>query len=207
MKAPLTPEDPKRFDEAIRRFDEANAFDPHPVFVQGEARPRELVYAERLTEWVLRLRPSASEPLRLAARCQHIRRWEIPRASYPTTREGYLKWKEDLKQRHAEIAGDILGSLGYPAPLIERVQSLNLKRGLKTDEECQVLEDALCLVFLEHQLAELAQRTPEAKLVTALRKSWMKMSPQGRHAALALKLGEREKRLLETALGSGSAGT
>ena len=98
----------------MRRFDEANALDPNTECDQGNARPRELLYAERLTRWVLRLKPDASEALRLAARCQHIRRWEIPRASFPMTREGYLKWKETLKRRHAEIAGGILQKSAIP---------------------------------------------------------------------------------------------
>ena len=56
--------------------------------------------------------PKASEPLRLAARCQHLCRWMIPRDSYPMTRAGYLKWREDLKHFHAEKAGAILRELG-----------------------------------------------------------------------------------------------
>ena len=32
------------------------------------------------------------------------------------------------------------------------------------DEECQILEDALCLVFLEHQLPGLAARTDREKV-------------------------------------------
>ena len=63
------------FASALRRFDEENARDPN----QENGRPRELLYAERLTDWVLKLAPDASEALRLAARCQHICRWQSPR--------------------------------------------------------------------------------------------------------------------------------
>ena len=45
--------------------------------------PKEIVHAELVTEWVLRLRPDASEPLLLAARGHHFRRWTVPRASAP----------------------------------------------------------------------------------------------------------------------------
>lgn len=200
MQTPFQPADPTRFEAAIQRFDEANAQDPHSEPDQGEARPRELVYADRLTHWVLRLQPNASEALRLAARCQHIRRWEIPRQSYPLTREGYLQWKEALKQMHAQIAGTLLQEVGYPEEMIKRVQSLNLKRNLKQDEECQTLEDALCLVFLKHQFLDLANKTSEEKVITALKRSWAKMSPQGREAAMSLEFGKREKQLLESAL-------
>jgi hypothetical protein len=194
-------DDPVRFAAAIQRFDEANARDPNRECVEGEEQPRELIYAERLSRWVLRLKPDASEHLRLAARCQHIRRWEVPRSSYDMTREGYLRWKEALKHRHAEIAAGILTEVGYPREMIKRVQSLNLKRNLKQDGECQTLEDALCLVFLEHQLSDLACRTSEDKIIIALKKSWAKMSPQGRDAAMGLKFSEHEAQLLKAALG------
>ena len=68
-----------RFEAAFRRFDEENARDPNRETADGVAQPRELLYAQRLSDWVLRLRPDASEALRLAARCQHLCRWEIPR--------------------------------------------------------------------------------------------------------------------------------
>ena len=98
----------ERFDAAIRRFDEENSRDPN----QENARPRELLYAGRLTDWVLKLSPAASEALRLAARCQHICRWQSPRENYPMTRAGYLKWRADLKKFHAEKSGEILREVG-----------------------------------------------------------------------------------------------
>ena len=72
--------DTNRFEAAIRRFDAANSLDPNLEIVEGIARPRELVYAERLTQWVLKLCPDPSEELRLAARCQHICRWRVARS-------------------------------------------------------------------------------------------------------------------------------
>src|SRR5437588_6394339 len=83
--------DPKRFEAAIRRFDEENARDPNRVTVGGSPQARELIYAQWLTDWVLRLCPAASEELRLAARSQHLCRWLVPRESYPMTRVGYLQ--------------------------------------------------------------------------------------------------------------------
>ena len=194
---------PERFRRAIARFDEENARDPNLDHVDGSLRPRELVYAERLSRWVERLAPDASEPLRLAARCQHLCRWMIPRDSYPRTRAGYLAWRSELKRFHAERAAAILREIGYDPATIERVAALNLKRDLPEDPECQVLEDALCLVFLEFQLGELAGRTDHGKLVNALTRSWAKMSPRGRAAAGSLALGTVERELVKRATGAG----
>ncbi len=192
-----------RFQDAIRRFDEANASDPHREQVDGAEVARELLYARRLTDRVLALESSASEALRLAARCQHLCRWEVPRDSFPGDRAGYLRWRRELQQFHARKAGEILGAVGYDAETIARVQALNLKKDLGKDPEMQVLEDALCLVFLQHQLSELILKTDEEKVVNALRKSWGKMSEAGRAAALKLGLGERERALLARALEPG----
>lgn len=190
-----------RFEAAMRRFDEANARDPNWEDVGGARHPRELIYARRLTEWVMRLCPSASEELRLAARCQHICRWLLPRDSYPPDRQGYLRWREELKRLHAEKSGGILTDLGYPPETVARVQELNLKKRFPHDPETRVLEDALCLVFLEHQLPALAARTSREKMINALRKSWEKMTPAAQEIALGLAYEARERSLLEEALG------
>jgi hypothetical protein len=189
-----------RFDLAIRRFDEENARDPNLETFEGISRPRELLYSQWLTSWVLRLDPDASEALRLAARCQHLCRWLIPRGSRPMTRPGYLRWRQDLKEFHAQKSGGILKEAGYGPELIEQVQNLNLKKHFPNDPQCRVLEDALCLIFLEHQLAGLAGKMSEEKVMVALQKSWAKMTPAGRACALSLNLAPREKALLERAL-------
>lgn len=189
-----------RFEAAIRRFDELNAADPNLELVDGQQQPRELVYARRLTEWVLKLRPDASETLRLAARCQHLCRWTKPRDSYPMTRAGYLRWREELKKFHAQKADEVLREIGYEKATISRVQALNLKKDFPNDPECRVLEDALCLVFLEFQFAALAEKTTEEKMVNALLKAWNKMTPSARAEAMKLSFAPREKALLEKAL-------
>jgi hypothetical protein len=192
----------ERFEETIRRFDRANAEDPNLETSGGQTFPREWLYARRLTEWVLKLSPEASEALLLAARCQHLCRWMIPREKYQMNRPGYLRWRQELKQFHAQKAGEILSQTGYPPEMIECVQALVLKKHFPHDPESQVLEDALCLVFLEHQFAALAAKTSEDKVINALKKSWGKMSSKARSLALELPYAPREKELLQRALGS-----
>ncbi len=185
----------------MRRFDEENSRDPNSEPSDGVDRPRELVYAQWLTDWVLKLCPEASEELRLAARCQHLCRWMVPRDSYPMTRVGYLQWREGLKKFHAQRAGEILREVGYPAEIISKVQNLNLKKGFPHDPESRVLEDALCLVFLERQFCQLASRTTDEKMINALQKAWKKMTPVAQKLAQQLAYNSREKELLEQAFG------
>lgn len=186
----------EKFDAAIRRFDEENSRDPN--LENGE--PRELLYARRLTDWVQKLCPHAGEALRLAARCQHICRWKSPRESYPMTRPGYLKWRADLKKFHSQKSGEILRETGYDEDTIRRVQDLNLKKNFPAYPEVRVLEDALCLVFLEFQFAALAAKSDDEKMINALRKSWEKMTEAARAEALKLSYGDHEKSLITRAL-------
>lgn len=200
MPETFQPRDPHKFAAALRRFDEENSRDPNSEIVSGISHPRELLYAQRLSDRVLRLCPDAGEKLRLAARCQHICRWQSPRENYPMTRTGYLKWRADLKKFHAEKSGAILRETGYDDDTIRRVQDLNLKKNFPADAEVRVLEDALCLVFLEFQFAGLAARSDDDKMINALQKSWVKMTGAARAEALKLNYSGREKTLLQRAL-------
>lgn len=175
-----------RLAAAFAAFDEANAADPHIVEAEGESWPKELLYARQMTAWLDRFAPAAPEPLKLAARCQHIRRWEIPRDDYPRDRIGYLKWRTRLKQFHADVAAEVLERAGYEAETIARVASLLKKEHLKRDPDAQTLEDVVCLVFLENWFADFARQHEPDKVVDIVAKTWKKMSPAGREAALGM---------------------
>ena len=191
----------ERFQQVVRKIDEANAADPHKVQTESGTQPYELAYSGWVTEWVRRLEPAASEELLVAARGQHIRRWEIPRDSYPDDRKGYLQWREALKQFHAEKIGRIMREAGYPEESVERAARIILKKNLR-DPESQAVEDALCLVFLERQFSDLSRKEPEEKMVEILRKTWRKMGEKGRAEALKLTLSGPEQALLKKALTS-----
>ena len=192
--------DPTRFETAIARLDAANAEDPNLETVDGVAHPKELLYAQRMTAWLDRLAPDASEALRLATRAQHIRRWAIPRRDYPMTRTGYLKWRTILYRFHADTAGDILREVGYDDATVAAVQSLLRKERLKRNPDMQCLEDVICLVFLESYFADFAPQYDEQKVLDILRKTWKKMSARGQKAARDLALPQAAHALLEKAL-------
>ena len=186
-----------RYAQAIALFDAAHAEDPER---DASGRPKELVYAQHMSDWLEKLAPGASEPLRLAVRCQHIRRWAIRRSDYPAGAAGYRKWRSDEAAAHALAAKEILEISHYEAQTIQRVQSLVRKEKLKQDPEAQLLEDVSCLVFLGNYFAEFAAKHDEPTLLRILRKSWTKMSPTGQQAALGLKLPPPLRVLVEKAL-------
>jgi hypothetical protein len=192
------------FAAAMQQFDDANLADPRVVIVQAKTWPHELLYAHRMTAWLDRLYPNASEPLRLAVRAQHICRWMIPRETYPMDRAGYLRWRTDLAKFHADKAGEILREVGYDDATSARVQSLLRKENLKADPDTQALEDVAALVFLEFEFCDFATKHAgeDDKLIRILQRTWKKMSQRGRHAAMEVQLGENERRLIELALQS-----
>lgn len=187
---------PDRFSDAVAAIDQFNAADPE--------RPKELLYSRRMSDTLDRLEPNASDALKLAVRAQHIGRWKIPRSDYPMDRASYKRWRTDLAKLHSETAGTILEESGYPVETIERVQSLILKKRLKTDPEAQTLEDVACLVFLEHYFAEFADKHTDDELIRIIERTWLKMSDRGHKQALSLTLPERLARLAGQALGVGS---
>ncbi len=195
--------DAARLQRVLARIDELNREDPVTELVDGLPVPRELRYSQRLSDWVLRLDPGASEPLRIAARGQHVRRWTIPREQYPMTRAGYLRWRETLKTFHMQTVGELMRDAGYDDATIERVRAIMSKRQLGTDADSQTLEDALCLLFLEAQLADLRRKTPDETMRDVIRKTWRKMSPRAQTLATQLPLEADQRQFLLESLAAG----
>lgn len=181
--------DQLRFNKTIADFDTLNAQDPNKIIVDGIEKPKELVYAQRMTDMLERYAPEASESLKLATRAQHIKRWAIPRNEFPMTKSGYFQWRSKLKSYHAETAASILKYNGYDEQTIEKVSILLKKEQLRANPDTQTLEDVIVLAFLEHDLEAFVEKYrdyPEEKFLTILRKSYLKMSDKGRAAALSL---------------------
>ena len=185
---------------AVAAIDRANAEDPVRVRVAGVERPKELVHAESMTTWVQRLDPSATEAQVLAARAHHLRRWVSPRTDHPEGRAGYLRWRAAQKRRHAREVGEILRGCGYDEATVARVGQIVRKEGLGHDPQVQVHEDALCLVFLQLQAADVASDLGEPKALDVLAKTARKMSPQGLAEARALDLPLAVRHLLARAV-------
>ena len=198
----MTPLSP-RFDAVIADIDAANAQDPRQMQLAGAMRPREVVYSERMSECLPRLYPEASEALRIAARAQHIRRWQIPRKEYALGREGYNAWRSACRDHHASLTSAIMRRHGYADEEIAQVVKIIRKEQLKRDPESQALENVVAVVFVQHYLDEFIAEHKDyddAKLADILRKTLRKMDATGHAAALGLNLPESSARLIGLAL-------
>lgn len=171
---------------AVAAFDRHHADDPRVVDRDGVATTWSRDYHARVLAWVDRLDPQAPLHVRLAAMCQHLRRWESPRDDYPAGVEGYKRWRAAAGLRQAELATRELAALGYDDETALRVKDVLLKKKLKSDPDAALLEDAVCLRFVEDELAEFARGRDHDALLAIVRKTWAKMSARGRAAALSL---------------------
>lgn len=188
------------FEQVIRGIDQVNEQDPNRQTVAGKDWPKERLYSERMTQQLKMFAPDAGELLHIAARAQHIRRWAIPRSDYPMDRAGYKRWRSELAQYHADLTGNLMAEAGYDQKAQQRVSALLLKQRLKQDAEVQLLEDVICLVFLQFYLEDFAAGHDDAKVVSIIAKTWGKMSAQGQTAALALPLSPAMLALIKQAL-------
>ncbi|KAF4214917.1 hypothetical protein CNMCM8980_008854 [Aspergillus fumigatiaffinis] len=201
--ATTTPSD--KLTKALALIDEAHAQDPRRISVADNGNgndtiPYELHYANKMTAYLHKRTANPSEPLQVAIRAQHLKRWEVPRDSYPATKAGYYAWRTYLAKRQAELAERMCLEAGYSEAEAGRVAALVRKEDLRKDEETQVLEDVACLVFLDDQFEEFERGHDEEKILGILRKTWGKMSERGHELALGIEMSERARELVEKAL-------
>lgn len=188
------------YAQARTLIDTAHAGDPKRG---DDGRPAELVYADRMETWAVQATTEPTALLRLAARCQHLERWSVPRATFPDGKAGYLKWRQSLYKKQADRAKDLLLAAGVAAAEAEDVATWVSKTALKTNPGTQALEDAACLVFLENEIAEFAAQHadyPREKFVDIIRKTWKKMSPRGQGLARTLALPPAIMALVDEAI-------
>ena len=187
------------YARARELIDAAHAADPKRG---ADGRPAESVYAGRMEDWIARLVAGASPLLRLAARCQHLERWSVPRSSFPGGRAGYLSWRKSLYVKQADRARTLLQQAGVPPSEADEAATWVSKTGLRTNPGTQALEDAACLVFLENEISDFAAQHAEytaEKFTDIIRKTWRKMSPPAQAAALGLNLPPAIRELVRAA--------
>ena len=188
------------YQQARVLIDTAHAADPKRT---TDGQPAELVYADNMERWVARVTPEAAPILRLAARCQHLERWSVPRTSYPLDKPGYHAWRKSLYKKQADRAHELLLQANVPATEADEVATWVSKTGLKTNPGTQALEDAACLVFLENEIPGFATQHAEYsrdKYIDIIRKTWRKMSPRAQDLARGIPFPPAIGELIHTAI-------
>ena len=166
-------------NKAVRLINEILKEDP-----KGEA----LIYSQQCFEWLQKLNPNFSESQEIAARCQHFRRWDIPRKDFPMNKKGYYQWRISLYTYQADKTAEVLHKVGYSNDFIQEVKSMIAKKDLRKNISSQLIEDTACLVFLEHYIEPFASSKDysEEKWIKIIQKTWGKMSDKAHKFALKI---------------------
>lgn len=192
-------------EKALSLIDAAHGEDPNKIDVDGNPVPYELHYARKMTQYLNLHTPDSDPLLTVAVRAQHFRRWEVPRDSYPRTKVGYFAWRVFLKKRQADQVKELCLQSQASEEEAGKVASLIAKEDLKKgegqgDPEAQILEDVACLVFLDDQFDQFEKEHDEEKIISILKKTWLKMGKRGQDLALEMDLSPRAKELVSKAL-------
>ena len=179
--------------QAIELINKALKEDP-----KGEA----ILYSEQCFEWLKKIKLDYTEAQELAARCQHFRRWEIPRSEFPMDKKGYHQWRIKLYTYQAEKAAELLSEIGYSTEVIDEVKSMIAKKDLRKDSNSQLIEDVACLVFLENYIQPFSATKDysEEKWIKIIQKTWGKMSEKAHKFALQINYPAPILNLIQKAL-------
>ena len=176
------------FEQVVDLMDAANSEDPNVEMADGKEWPKELLYSHRMADMLERYKPQADHVIQLAIRGQHMLRWKSPRDAYPMNRKGYHQWRTQLYTFHADSVAELMVTAGYDDESLERVRKAVGKKGLKTNEDTQLLEDIAGLVFIEHYMLAFVEKHPEydeEKWIDIIRKTWRKMSSDAHDFSLS----------------------
>jgi hypothetical protein len=192
----------EQYIKAVRAIDLIYQNETATELSAGITYPKEYLYARRMVEMLTKFYPQADEAQLLAARCQHFCRWEIPRSSYPLDKKGYHTWRTFLYTYQAQKAAEILLAAGYDDETVERVRVMVSKQGIKVNADTQLIEDVICLVFIQYYVEEFSHKYADdiPKLFDIIQKTWRKMSDAGHAAVLQLQVKPELMDTLKAAL-------
>lgn len=161
-----------------------------------------LTYSNQCFEWLQKLNPSYSEAQEFGARCQHFKRWDIPRSNYPMDKKGYYQWRIYLYQYQAEETAKVLAEAGYKSEFIDEVKDMIAKKDIKKSANSQLIEDVACLVFLQHHIAPFAATKDysDEKWIKIITRTWGKMSEKAHKFALEITYPEAILSLIKKAI-------
>src|SRR5512145_35562 len=139
----------EQYLKATAEIDKAHALDSSEQNQNGEHLPAELLYSRRMIELLNMVNPDSTAALRLAAQCQHFRRWEVPRGDYPYDRRGYHQWRRAVMDYQLEKTKELLLQVGIENDDIQQIVTTLFEQGNKMNPDAQIIMDVACLVFLK----------------------------------------------------------
>ena len=123
--------------------------------------------------------PDASFELKLAAKCQHMSRWSIPRATFSMDKKGYYQWRAAIMEHQLNVSSSVLKQAEINEPSIEIIVDALKNKADKSNINASIIEDTACLTFIKWYLVPFAGQFDPEKAKIILQKTAGKMSERG----------------------------
>ena len=169
----------EQYQKAIAQIDALHNADPNTVEHDAQTVSAEWLYSERMLQILLLHTPSADYVLKLAAKCQHNKRWEIPRSTFEINKKGYYQWRAAIMEHQLAVTTQALHQSGLEAADIELVCNALRSKNDKTHAQAAIIEDVACLVFIKWYLVDFASQFDVEKATVILKKTAAKMTDYG----------------------------
>lgn len=169
----------QQYKDAIQKIDIIHQEDPNLELYQGVEVKAEWLYSERMLEVLAKVAPEASLELKLAAKCQHMHRWGIPRNTFTIDKKGYYQWRAAVMEHQLGYTVGVLEDAGIAATSIDVVVDALKNKADKTNVHAAIIEDTACLVFIKWYLVDFAGQFEVEKAKTILAKTAKKMTAHG----------------------------
>ena len=169
----------KQYNKAVVLINSVHQLDPNSETVDGIEIKSELLYCQRMLSILKKVQPNASLELQLAAQCQHISRWSIPRATFPTGKKGYYEWRAAIMKHQLSVTTSVLQQAEINGQSIEIIVDALKNKADKSNINASIIEDTACLTFIKWYLVPFAGQFDPEKAKVILQKTANKMSERG----------------------------
>ena len=117
-------------------------------------------------------------------------------------RKGYHQWRTYLYTYQAEKAAHLLREVGYSKESVSAISEMIEKKDLKTNADSQLIEDVVCLVFLQYYIEDFVEKhkSDMEKLKRIILRTWNKMSDKAHNEALKIPFKEDLKNTIVEAI-------
>lgn len=169
----------QQYKTAIELIDKVHNQDPNTETIDGMEVKAELLYSNRMLSVLEKVAPDASLELKLAAKCQHISRWSIPRATFSMDKKGYYQWRAAIMEHQLSVTTSVLKQAEINDQSIEIIVDALKNKADKSNINASIIEDTACLTFIKWYLVPFAGQFDAAKAKIILQKTAGKMSTRG----------------------------
>lgn len=168
-----------QYTTAVELINTVHNQDPNTETVDGDEIMAELLYSQRMLSILEKVQPNASFGLKLAAQCQHIGRWSIPRATFSMDKKGYYQWRAAIMEHQLTVSTSTLKQAGIEDDDISIIADALKNKADKSNINASIIEDTACLTFIKWYLVPFAGQFDPEKAKVILQKTANKMSDRG----------------------------